>query len=90
MKNLHKIKESIVDHKGRKIEVYFLIDVKSGKRVLIQTGEDLNIVLSPELINALKNIRGVKDVFWISRDLEQIADFEAMGKKKPIEIDWEN
>ena len=89
-RNIRKVREILLNHKGRKIEVYLLFDTKSGKRVIIKAGKNMNVVLSPILITALNNIRGVKDVFWISNDLKQIADFDAMEKVKPVAIDWEN
>ena len=89
-KKMRMIKEIISNHKGIKTAVHLLFNTSTEKQVIIQVGEDLNVALSPALINSLKNIRGVKDVFWISRDLKQIADFEATEKMKPIEIDWEN
>ncbi len=69
-KNLVKqLMESLVNHRGGKVSVYFLY-VGENAKALLQINKEWNISLSPELINKLKKLKGVDYVLWLSRDLD--------------------
>jgi len=88
--HFERIKSIIVNAKihgdrRKKAELYFIIDTNSQKRVFLSAGEEFDPVLTPELINTLKAIKGI-DVIWASNDIKTLFDF----KDEPVSVDWED
>lgn len=55
--------------KGGNMSVHFLYESKNAK-ALLKAGKEWDVVLSPELINELKKLKGISYVFWTSRGFD--------------------
>jgi hypothetical protein len=81
-KNLvQQMAEKLTIHKGGKVGVWMLYDAERAN-VLLKIGDEWDVSLSPELVNELKQLRGITSVLWASSDLDWLE------KKKHENNSW--
>jgi hypothetical protein len=81
-KNLvQQMAEKLSIHKGGKVGVWMLYDAERAN-VLLKIGDEWDVSLSPELVNELKQLRGITSVLWASSDLDWLE------KKKHENNSW--
>ncbi len=66
--------------KGGKVGVWVLYESDDAK-ALIKISDEWGVTLSPELVNELKQLRGVTSVLWASSDLAWMKDKERETSK---------
>jgi len=81
-----KVKETIAVKPG-KTPVHLVLETRNSKQVVITAGKDFNVEVCAELINALKDIKGVSHIRWMTKDIIKLfPDDRVEGKV----LSWDN